>query len=195
MADATYGPKVYRKDGGDALIVASGGYADVESGGELRLAGTALTATAAEINRAADVSGRIVTVTAATLAVTEVDHDGKTLVLDRAAGITATLPAATGSGTRLRFLVKTALSGASHVIQVTGNDVMQGTAHLAQDGGDTSVMFETGADSDTITLNGSTTGGVPGAVVELEDIAADLWQVRVTSAATGSEATPFSAAV
>jgi len=50
MADSTYQPKVYRKDGGDSLKVASGGHIDVESGGELRLGGTAIAATAAEIN-------------------------------------------------------------------------------------------------------------------------------------------------
>uniref|UniRef100_A0A6M3J8S7 Uncharacterized protein n=1 Tax=viral metagenome TaxID=1070528 RepID=A0A6M3J8S7_9ZZZZ len=50
MADSSYLPKVYKKNGGDALIVASGGYIDVESSGELRIAGTAITATAAEIN-------------------------------------------------------------------------------------------------------------------------------------------------
>ena len=38
MADATYQPKVYRKNGGDELVVASGGKITVESGGELELA-------------------------------------------------------------------------------------------------------------------------------------------------------------
>ena len=57
------------------------------------------------------------------------------------------------------------------------------------------VVFETAADSDTITLNGTTTGGLVGADVELIDIAADTWFVNVRTAATGTEATPFSAAV
>jgi len=37
MADETYQPKVYRKQGGDELVVASGGKITVESGGELDL--------------------------------------------------------------------------------------------------------------------------------------------------------------
>ncbi|MCK9597724.1 MAG: hypothetical protein M0R06_01710 [Sphaerochaeta sp.] len=53
MADASYQPKVYRKQGGEELIVASGGTLDVESGGSLKIAGTAITATAAEINKLA----------------------------------------------------------------------------------------------------------------------------------------------
>lgn len=53
MVDSTYMPKVYKTDGGDAMKVASGGHIDIESGGELRIGGTAITATAAEINAAA----------------------------------------------------------------------------------------------------------------------------------------------
>jgi hypothetical protein len=35
MADKSYTPKVYRKQGGDELIVASGGIMKVESGGKI----------------------------------------------------------------------------------------------------------------------------------------------------------------
>lgn len=49
-ADTTYQPKVQRRNGGDLLTIASGGALDVEAGGELRIAGTPITATAAEIN-------------------------------------------------------------------------------------------------------------------------------------------------
>ena len=59
MADATFGPKVYKHSNGDRLVAASGGSIDVESGGEidiesggaLKLAGTSVTATAAELNK------------------------------------------------------------------------------------------------------------------------------------------------
>lgn len=44
---------VYKEPGGDKLVVASGGELDVESGGSLKLAGTAVTATAAELNEVA----------------------------------------------------------------------------------------------------------------------------------------------
>lgn len=50
MPDETYQPKVYREQGGDRFVVKSGGEIDVESGGELKLAGVAITATAAELN-------------------------------------------------------------------------------------------------------------------------------------------------
>jgi hypothetical protein len=73
---------------------------------------------------------------------------------------------------------------------------MDGHAWLTQDSADTVVAFETAATSDTITLNGTTKGGAGiGDYVELIDIAANQWAVRVFSKATGTEATPFSAAV
>lgn len=156
--------------------------------------GTQIDATALEINRAADVSSRIVNATAATLAVTEAAHDGKVITLNRAAGIAVTLPAATGSGTKLHFVTGTTFTS-SATIKVTGNDTMTGTALLAQDAADTAVLFETASDSDTITFDGTTTGGIKGDAVELIDIAADLWWVRVVGSATGTEATPFSATV
>lgn len=61
MTDATYIPKVYHKQGGDELVVASGGALTIESGGTLTVAGvtvdettlamTGLTASAIELNR------------------------------------------------------------------------------------------------------------------------------------------------
>ncbi len=46
----TYQPKVYRTNGGDKQVVASGGELDIESGGALKIAGTQVTATAAQLN-------------------------------------------------------------------------------------------------------------------------------------------------
>jgi len=50
MADASYQSKVYIKQDGDELVIASGGSIDIESGGAFKIGGTAVTATAAEIN-------------------------------------------------------------------------------------------------------------------------------------------------
>lgn len=40
MADATYDPKVYRKQGGEEIVIASGGAINVETGGEIQANGT-----------------------------------------------------------------------------------------------------------------------------------------------------------
>lgn len=133
-------------------------------------------------------------VTAATATITSASA-GTVTPLNRAAGIAVTLPAATGSGASYRFYVGTTVTSNSTTIKVVGNDIMAGTAIFANDTDASASIFETAADSDTITFNGSTTGGIAGTMVELMDIAADTWWVRITGAATGSEATPFSATV
>ena len=133
--------------------------------------------------------------TAAAFALTP-EHAGETIVLNRAAGQALTLPAAMGTGAVYRFFVQTTITSNSTTIKVANStDVMQGFAVVLQDGGDTVVGFETAADSDTITFNGTTTGGIRGALVELEDVASGLWSVNVRGAATGAEVTPFSATV
>src|SRR4051812_6007905 len=89
----------------NALNVVDGGLKMGPKGSE-----TAVLATAAEINRAADVSTRIVNCTASTLAVTEALHSGRVIVLDRAGGIAVTLPAA-AAGLEFNFIVKTTFTG------------------------------------------------------------------------------------
>ena len=132
--------------------------------------------------------------TAATLAVTAAAHCGGTIVSDLAATQTATLPSATGSGNSYSFVVNTTKTG-DLVIQVTTTDIMKGHAILFADGGDTVVGFATTATSDTVSLDGTTTGGIAGATVKLTDIKSGVWSVEVVSDASGTEATPFSANV
>lgn len=118
------------------------------------------------------------------------------LVLDRAAGVTVTLPAASGSGDVYKFVVGTAVSSNNDIVKVANaTDVMAGRCYMLQDGGDTLVGFETAGSTDTVTLNGSTTGGQAGDVIELVDIKSGLFLVVCHCTGTGSEATPFSATV
>lgn len=117
------------------------------------------------------------------------------ITLNRSAGQAITLPEAKGTGQEYKFVLGTSITSNSTTIKVTGNDVIKGNALLGQDGGNASVFFEAGATADTITFNGSTTGGLAGTVVHLIDIAEDEWFVNIVGAATGTEATPFSATV
>lgn len=137
----------------------------------------------------------LVNATSSTLTVTQAAHGGAVVTLNRAAGIAVTLPAASGSGTTYTFVLGTTVTSNSTTIKVVGDDIMTGQAIVLQDGGDTMVGFETAADSDTITWNGTTTGGIKGDYVQLVDVAADTWHVLVKQSATGTEATPFSATV
>jgi hypothetical protein len=141
-------------------------------------------------------SNPIVNLTAATLTLNARDHDLKTITVNVASGSTLTLPAAVGSGFRVKILCGTTITSNDLIVQVAdATDVMTGGAWIAQDAADTVVMFETASTSDTITMDGTTTGGIKGDMIELEDVASNLWWVRVMGSATSTEATPFSAAV
>lgn len=130
-------------------------------------------------------------VTSATLTVTDA-YNGLSIPLNRAGGMTVTLPAATGSQAKYRFLVGTTFTS-NGVIQVANStDVMAG---LAAVGGGTGAVFSTLPASDTITMNGSTTGGLAGSYIELTDISSGEWLVNAALIGSGTPATPFSAAV
>ena len=123
-------------------------------------------------------------------------HAETTLVVNAAAGLTLTLPAAAGTGYTYAVTIGTTVTSNSVIVKVANaSDVMTGTAINAADGGDTAVMFETAASSDTITMNGTTTGGIKGDRIILKDIATNLWSVAVVGSASGTEASPFSATV
>lgn len=141
------------------------------------------------------VTGKVVALTAATT-ITRDSHDGRILYLNAAAGKAITLPAASGSGSRYRFINGTTVTSIGHTIKVaSASDIMIGNAVVLADGGDTLVAFETAADTDTITLNGTTTGGIKGDEIEVIDVASGVFFVKLLLSATGSEATPFSATV
>ena len=134
------------------------------------------------------------TVTAATVTINADAHVGMPVVLNRAAGCVATLPAATGSGNTYNFIGAIDATGDQKVQVANANDTMAGVAFLGNDSAGAS-CFYTAAASDTITLDGSTTGGLKGWRVTCTDMAANTWAVMVMSEASGTEATPFSAAV
>jgi hypothetical protein len=123
--------------------------------------------------------------------------DADTIIsVDAAAGLTLTLPAATGSGYVYRVFIKTTVTSNNVIIQVAdATDVMQGLIMCAQDAADTIVGWESASTSDTITLNGTTKGGVRGDYFEFTDIDTDLYRVTGIMSGTGTEVTPYSAAV
>jgi hypothetical protein len=140
-------------------------------------------------------ANKVVALTAAT-ALTRDVHAEKTIYLNSATGRAFTLPAATGTGAKYRFINGVTVNSGSHTIKVANaTDIMIGNAITLQDGGDTMVGFECASDTDTITLNGTTTGGIKGDFIEIEDVANGVFFVRATLSATGTEATPFSATV
>jgi hypothetical protein len=176
----------------DGMTVTSGGLT-VTAGGITVTAGTT------------DLSGSfirdLVTLTADTT-ITNAAHAGRILLMGEVGGdasATFTLPAATGTGAEFKFVVSV-VNTSNYVIQVTGDDTIDGSVVVTNDstaGGTASLIsWPTVAASDTITLNATTTGGVQiGDYVLLTDIATDQYTVSGLLNASGTEATPFSAAV
>lgn len=175
----------------DTLAIADGGL-KLGSG-----AGTAVLATAAELNRATDVSTRIVTLVASG-AISLATHEGKTLLLGEVGGnalCAMTLPAATGSGAIYKFIVSVA-NTSNYTITTNGTDVYNGCV-LAHDRDitDGTLLHAFACVTGTIiTLNGGTTGGQIGDCIIIEDVLSGKWHVRgqVAVPAGSNPATMFS---
>jgi hypothetical protein len=140
-------------------------------------------------------------ITAATLTLSDV-HEGRTLLANRAAGITFTLPDASGSGRKFRIVLGTTITSNQLRVNVNGaTNYMRGFALGVTDTAGTALAWVTAntgtvsSESDRVDLNGTTQGGRVGDTIELEDIADNVWAVKVFVAGSGTEATPFSAAV
>jgi len=133
--------------------------------------------------------------TATTLS--ENTHGGRDNVFTNAAGGTITLPAATGTGLRFTIRLGATVTSNSVIIKVPTPSpaIIQGGLLADQDSTDFPDAIYTAADTDTITLNGTTSGGYIGDVITLVDAATDLWLLDGRIQRTGSEASPFSAAV
>jgi hypothetical protein len=137
-------------------------------------------------------SSGVVNITTATATLSSAAHAGRTVTLNRAAGIAITLPAATGSGDVYRILVGTTFTGDA-TITCAGTDTLVGQALLGADGGDTVLHFQSAPGNKIITFTATnTTGGIAGAWVDLVDAVSGRWTVRIISDAAGTEATPFS---
>ena len=153
----------------------------------------------------AGVSNSVTTAVGATLNVAS--FAGKQIYYTSTATATFTLPAVNTSspsdvtdpnqsnnyGAAFEFVLSTTVTGNFIVKVANASDTMVGTAILGS--GTTALVFITATASDTITLSGTTTGGVGGASVKATVIGANRYKVEVVSGATGAVATPFSATV
>lgn len=140
----------------------------------------------------------------ATKTLTRASNASQTVLLDTLAGSVVTLPAATGTGMMFRFVVSVLATSNSHKVQVANaTDFMIGGVTFADTDGtaavDSFMCVNSGTvatNSDTITLNRSTTGSVSvGEWFDVRDIAANTWLVTGLLSNTGTPTTPFSAAV
>ena len=137
-----------------------------------------------------------VAITGATLTCSRDVHGGRVTAINAAAGCAVTLPNATGTGAAYKFFIGTTITSNSTTFKVNNaTDVMSGRAYVISDGAAAVLGYATAASDDTITLNGTSLGGYAGDIIEIVDAYPGIFQVKVLTKATGTEATPFSATV
>lgn len=142
-------------------------------------------------------TGGVVATTAGatTLTITQAAHAGRTVVLNNTAPIAVTLPQATGTGSMYRFFVNAAATGTASTIKVANaTDHMLGLS-IVSTTSSTALIWVATATDDTISINGSTKGGLVGDIIEIRDVATGVFAVETRFATTGAAATPFSATV
>lgn len=128
----------------------------------------------------------------ASATITHDGYAGRKIVLSAAAGLTVTLPEATGTGHQYEVFVSTTVTSNAYLINCPASSEFYGTISLHQDSAATDATFDAADNDDQISMNGSTTGGLKGARILLTDTHSGHWHVTGESAATGTEATPFS---
>lgn len=117
-------------------------------------------------------------------------RSGATFLFDTAAGITYTLPAPV-VGMNYEFVVTTSVTSSNHkIITSAGTVLLQGVIVGATT---TASMFESviGSSNISVTMNGTTTGGLVGSNIQFRCLSATLWQVSGQNFGSGSPATPF----
>ena len=148
--------------------------------------------------RNASTAARMVNLAATTLTLTAATHDDRTIRLNHTgAASTVTLPDATGSGVRFMFLVG-AVNTSNHVIKVPdASNTIKGVVAILDNDSNALTAYAASGTDDTLTLNGTTTGGQIGDWVEFVDLATDTWHVRgqLLCPAGSNVADPFSATV
>ena len=106
-------------------------------------------------------------------------HDNRPILLDLSTGVTATLPKATGSGARYRFIVKTASNANVITASAAGATFVGG--YIQDDSGDTQVVgssfMSAAAGNNTYSPTTAGGGGLAGDWIEFIDYATNVYQV------------------
>ncbi len=130
-----------------------------------------------------------------TLTLTPAAHANRAVLLQSTGGLVITPPAATGTGNTYTLIVIATITGGSVTVDfkaANASDVINGTA--AQFKAGTGVTFYSAStNTNLLTLNGTTTGGIIGDFIQIMDVALHQWVVQEwTTQATSTVASPFS---
>lgn len=132
-------------------------------------------------------SGATVTLTAA--------QTDSVILMDRAAGIIFTLPAATAAlkGTSYKFVVKTSVTSNNYsVVGASNADLFYGGVALTNTtAGNAISAGPNGSSNYQCTMNGTTTGGLKGTVITATCLGLNAWLIDGIVSGSGTLATPF----
>jgi hypothetical protein len=175
--------------------ISPGLYVTQEDGGIPFPTDAGVGATAAELNRTADASARVILkTTTAALSLTEATHANRIVVLNAVftAAQTITLPAATGTG-NVYTIINNAIQTANGItVTALAGDVLTASR--------STVFSATTTDHDNFISAGThvlykwnvtTTGGLGGDKLVATDLATDSWLFEVESSGSGTLATGF----
>jgi len=131
-------------------------------------------------------SNAVVAITAETT-LTYADHVGRIIEINDADGA-VTLPTITSDtiGATYKFIVGTDSTDLD--VKTDGTDKFVGSLAVT---GSTTKAFAPGATNDVISMNGTTTGGDRGSIIEVTAIATAEYMVSGSLVGSGSVATPF----
>tara|TARA_R110000782_G_scaffold60556_1_gene125089 strand:+ start:1418 stop:1870 length:453 start_codon:yes stop_codon:yes gene_type:complete len=130
-------------------------------------------------------------ITASTYQIRGGDH-GKTLMLNRAAGMTLTLPADTiFVGFTVKMVVRTTFSGTWEVTGQADGDLFFGGVFLSSVAAKSDRFGPNGSSNDTLKADADAKGRLSGGFVEFTCMGPNEWLVSGVLAAGGTPTTPF----
>ena len=130
-------------------------------------------------------------ITGATYQITRRDH-GKTLMLNRAAGCTITLPADdTFAGFTVKMVVRDTFTGTWEVTCETDGDLFFGGVFLSSVAAKSDRFGPNGSSNDTLKADSDAKGRLSGGFVNFTLMGANEWLVDGVLAAGGTPVTPF----
>lgn len=135
-------------------------------------------------------AGRVLVLTdEATLTLSPETHGGRTVLYKDADGA-ITLPTATGSGVQHHVVIGIAATA----MTITATGEFAGGVNGVDDDADAAYAWKAEDNDNTISLNGTSTGGKLYDWFRFTDIASGIWLVEgFITQSGGAEATPFSA--
>lgn len=197
LADEFTGESIINDYEGGSVTVFSGSIGAFALNGNLSVAGSSTFNGAATFNAGIQGKRRTQHLDQGTAAPT-VGQSGSILVFDGDA-CTVTLPAC-AIGLEYTFLFRASHSGSDLAIITTASaDKLFGSliravdglsASFADDG--TQVDTTTGADDNTMTMNGTTQGGIVGSRIQVTGLTGNKWQVHGELIGSGDQITVFS---